>query len=336
MKTPYLALHYCTVLDTIMRKWTRKGPKKTILIDILLFDLFSNYCLANLVEPFRAANSFSDHKLYQWRFKSLDGTPVRSSSGLDVATEIFVPNESQPDYLMIISGYGYRSICTSKLIRTLKQADNGKTVIAGLDTGSWLMAYAGLLDGEKATIHADVFDAFSESFFELQPVRDRFRINGNRITCGGASAAFDLVLRLINDHHGEALRYDVASLFLQATDRRDLNTYDAQTRSTLAAKAMEIMDRYIEEPIAISKIAAGLNVSSKKLQREFLKTFGVPPTQVYRHKRLLAGRKLIQETDISMPEIAVRCGYQCASAFTRAFHEEFSETPTDARNSVLK
>lgn len=324
-----------------MRKWTRKSEKKTILIDILLFDLFSNYCLANLVEPFRAANSFSEHKLYEWRFKSLDGKPVRSSSGLDVATALIEPNDPLPDnlvpdYLMIVSGYGYRSLCTSKLVRTLKQLDNGTTIIVGLDTGSWLMAYAGLLDGRKASIHADVFDTFSESFFELQPVRDRFRMDGNRITCGGASATFDLVLHLINDHHGEALRYDVASLFLQATDRRGLNTYDAQTRSTLAAKAMGVMDRHIEEPIAISKIAASLKVSSKKLQREFLKTFGVPPTQVYRHKRLLAGRKLIQETDISMPEIAVRCGYQSASAFTRAFHEEFSETPTDARNSILK
>ena len=53
---------------------------------------------------------------------------------------------------------------------------------------------------------------------------------------------------------------------------------------------------------------------------------------VYQRLRLNLARKLVAETDQSVSEIAGRCGYENASAMTRAFKREFSITPRDLRN----
>ena len=58
-----------------------------ISVDILLFDRFSNYCLANLLEPFRAANDLAGRHIFDWRILSLEGRSVVSSSGLNIVPD---------------------------------------------------------------------------------------------------------------------------------------------------------------------------------------------------------------------------------------------------------
>ena len=59
----------------------------------------------------------------------------------------------------------------------------------------------------------------------------------------------------------------------------------------------------------------------------------VGPQAVYRRLRLNLARKLVTETDQSIGEIASRCGYENASAMTRAFKAEYGQTPTACRKS---
>ena len=66
-----------------MQKWT-KLPANTIKIGFVLFDQFSNLCLANCLEPLRAANTFSSRNIYHWELLTLSGAAVESSSGIPV------------------------------------------------------------------------------------------------------------------------------------------------------------------------------------------------------------------------------------------------------------
>jgi transcriptional regulator GlxA family with amidase domain len=91
------------------------------------------------------------------------------------------------------------------------------------------------------------------------------------------------------------------------------------------------MDDNIEEPLPIRDLAKELDIDQKQLQRKFLQEFGANPSQVYRHKRLNFARLQILGSNLPMSEIAVRCGYENASAMARAFKSEFSITPTSLR-----
>ena len=90
--------------------------------------------------------------------------------------------------------------------------------IIGLDTGPWMMAGAGILDNHRATAHWDIIDEFSEEFVDVDVERQKYILDGNIGTCGGAMAAFDLSLSIIREINGVTVALDVASMFLSGTD----------------------------------------------------------------------------------------------------------------------
>ena len=308
-----------------------KSPVETVNVDILLFDGFSNHCLANTLEPFRAANTITGQARYEWRLLSLQGGLVRSSSGMLVQTELATAAKPPCDYLMVTVSYGHLALCSSEVLSALRALCDSAKCLVGLDMGSWLLAAAGLLDDRPATIHGHLFGSFSETFTQLDARQERFVIDGNRITCGGAMAAFDLVLALIGEHCGEITRLDVASLFLQQSDQPFGEAGNISTRSKLVSRALVLMDENIETPVPIPAIARHLECSLKSLQRRFARSLNATPGQVYRHRRLIAAKSMAESTDLSIAEIAARCGYENASAMTRAFKGQFGATPMEMR-----
>jgi transcriptional regulator GlxA family with amidase domain len=59
------------------------------------------------------------------------------------------------------------TLATADTLRRLRGAAGRFGLVAGLDTGSWLMARAGLLNGYRATSHWDVLSSLEEEFPEV-------------------------------------------------------------------------------------------------------------------------------------------------------------------------
>lgn len=305
-----------------MPKWT-KTTHAPQTFDILLFDGFSNLCLANTVEPLRAANMISAKPLYHWRILTLSGAAATSSSGLKVTPDAALDRQSGA-MLAIMPSYGFRELAGWRCQAALREAAQRYPVVAGLDTGAWLMAAAGLLEGYHATIHWEELTGFAERFADVDAVRERFVIDRDRITCSGARAAFDLTHHLIGETHGQALALEMAQL-LMARDRT------AEGQPTPADQAISLMATHLEQPLAIGVIARRCGQSQKALEARMQRTYGASPRTIYRRLRLNQARKLSRETAMSVREIALRCGYDDPSAFTRAFKSEFGVTPRDLR-----
>ncbi len=319
----------------IMQNWikSRVGCRR---FDILLFERFSNHCLANTVEPLRAANELAPGTLYAWRYLTLDGQSVRSSSGLSVEPEAALRDGPHGDYLLVLPSYGYRQLATPACRSALRAAAPRYKALIGLDTGSWLLAEAGLLSGRKATIHWHELDGFAERFPDIEVERERFVIDGDRITCGGAMATFDLVTRLIAEHHGEALRLEVDHMFMhEGTVGHAPGTWPT-AKSGAVQRAVGLMRANLEDPLKVSAVARRTGRTQRSLEHLFRRELGASPRTVYRRIRLLAARKLVDETALPVSEIAVRCGYGDPSAMTRAFKAEFGVAPRAARTGDVR
>ncbi len=311
-----------------MRKWT-KSPAAPQQFGVLLFDGFSNHCLANTVEPLRAANMLSGRRLYDWQFLSLDPQPVTSSSGLQVAPHAPL-QDAGGDMLLVMPSYGFQTHGGWRTQAGLRAAARRFGALAGLDTGSWLLAQAGLLDGHRATIHWEELTGFTERFPEVTACRERYVIDGTRITCSGAMAAFDLIMHLIGQDHGQALALEVAQLFMTRDSARS-HSGGAGSASGYVNRALAVMQENLETPLTIPEIARRVGQSQKTLESRMQADLGAGPAKIYRRLRLNLARKLVSETDLSIGEIALRAGYEDPSALTRAFRSEFGQTPRDQR-----
>jgi len=311
-----------------MQTWRRKGGDCRS-VGVLLFDQFSNHCLANAIEPLRAANTLSRRRLYHWRFLGIDGAPVLSSSGLPVTPEGTLSRAAGGDLLFVMPSYGFRAHAGPATLRALRAASRRFKVLAGLDTGAWLLAAAGLLDGRQATIHWDERGALAEAFPEVDVRAERFVIDGNRMTCGGVTTAFDLVLALIHGHHGSMLALEVASLFMPGMPAIAADLPPTAARQVQAAVAL--MRAHLETPLPIPALATRLGLGQKALGRLFHAELGRTPQAVYRTLRLREARRLAEHSRHGIAEIATRCGYADAAAMTRAFRAEFGTTPSADR-----
>jgi transcriptional regulator GlxA family with amidase domain len=295
-------------------------------VGVLLFDQFSNYCLANMLEPLRAANRFLGRPAYVWQVLTMDGAEVRSSSALPVTPEARLSGAAGGDILFLLPSYDYRRAATPGALRALRGAAARYGVIAGLDTGSWLMAEAGLLDGRPATIHFDEFDRFAERFPDVDAKRERWIIDGDRITAGGAATSFELVMALIGQAHGTALALEVAALFMQGPAQTPAPAPDRKL-----ARAVAAMEGRIEDPLTIPQLAREAGCSQRELERRCRLAYGAAPRALYRRIRLNLGKRLMQDSPMSVAEAALRCGYADPSAFARAFKREFGRTPLQMR-----
>ena len=305
---------------------TKDLCSETRYISILLFDQFSNHCLANILEPLRACNHFTDQEYYRWNIVTLTGNDVVSSSGLRLAADARL-SDVQGDILMVMPSYEFVSHATVTCGQSLRAAAPKFDRLAGLDTGSWLLAEAGLLDGYRATIHWDEIDRFSERFTDVLVEKDPVIFDRNRMSCGGASTAFAMALQLIGQALGSAIRFRVEALFTGAYSERP------DPKAGIVARAINLMRRNIEEPLLITKIAKDLGRSQRHLETQMQEKMGASPQTIYRRLRLSHAKELVTDTDMSVSEIALRSGYNNASAMTRAFRAEFRITPQDIRRA---
>ena len=303
-----------------------------ITIDFLVYDRFSNHCMANSLEPFRAANTLSANDVYEWNFVTLDGLSVQSSSELRLMPDQKFGETKRADFLFIIASYDFRRHDSEASRRALRAAMKRYKNIIGLDSGPWMMAGAGIIDNYRATAHWDIIDEFSEEFVEVNVERQKYIFDGNIGTCGGGMAAFDLSLSIIREINGVTVALDVASMFLSGADLPQEYRTNTVCKIQEVQKALEIMHKNIEDILTIPNIANKIGISSKQLHRFFLKDLGQSPKKVYLNIRLSFGRHLLQATQKPINEVALRSGYENVSAFSRAFKMRFDQTPSEYRN----
>lgn len=310
----------------MMQKWTKPVAPPT-RISFLLFDRFSNLCLANCLEPLRAANSVSRARVFDWQILTMTGAAVDSSSGMQVLPHAAAGAMERCDYLFILSSYGHTLHDTSRTRQTLRGAAKRARILVGMDTGPWLMASAGLLEGRRATLHWDLQDAFAERFLGVETMRARVIRDGPVITCAGAMSAMDLMMELIAQHAGMAARLDVEDQFMHGSDTPAIPPEpDGLVRGALAQ-----MRANVERPLPLAAIAQQLHCQPRTLDRHFRRALGAPPGTVYRHMRLSEARKLLDSTGLGIAEIAVRCGYESPAALARAMRARYGAAPSGLR-----
>ncbi|MCB9958428.1 MAG: GlxA family transcriptional regulator [Rhodospirillaceae bacterium] len=305
-------------------------------VGLLLFDGFSNMVLASALEPLRALGNVAGKGAFSWRLATLDGGPVVSSSGLRLQVDGPIDSLCGVDLLIVICGFEVRRYDMARGRAALRRTARTAGVVAGYDTGSWLLAGAGLLDGRRATIHWQVLEEFQETFVNIDAVAERYVIDGNRMTAGSASGVMDLTLEIIRRATTHAEAFDAANMFRHRIETPnpfdlDANVIPRTRRSPVLIQAVEIMRRAIERPLRLDDVAIRASISRRSLERLFQVELGVAAGTYYRSVRLSHARGLVRESHLSAAEIAARSGFSSSTTLSRAYRAHFGTTVRDDR-----
>jgi len=290
------------------------------------------------MEAMRLANRASGRDIYAWRLLSLDGRSVAASNGVQIAVDGAIYSEPKLDAVIVCGGADPHPLQDRHLLAWLRTQARGGRDVGALCTGSLALAKAGLLDGYRCTIHWENLAGFVEAFPELDVTADLFEIDRQRFTCAGGTAAIDLMLTLIARQHGQELAATVAD---QLMHERIRDNHDHQRRSLPARlgvrhpkllAVIDLMESNLEEPLGRTELAEYAGLSARQLERLFRKYLNRSPARYYLELRLNRARLLLLQTELSIIDVALACGFVSASHFSKCYRDFFGHTPRRERN----
>ena len=289
--------------------------------------------VAALIEPLRAANRVLGRPQFGWRITTPDGVPAPTQAGIPIPSAgRFEARGTAP--LLVVASYNWQASAVPGLISRLSAAGRARPLVAGIESGAWLIARAGLLDGRRATTHWEDFEDFATAHPEVRTEARRFVIDGARVTTGGAGPALELMLTLIRRRLGYALSLEVARLFVTEQASREDEAPAlalARPQDAAVARAVAAMEAHLDEPLPIERVARIAGISARHLQTRFRRVFGVGPHAHYRALRLARARRLLIETEAPVFEVALRTGFSGPGALARAYARAHGETPGETR-----
>ncbi len=104
------------------------------------------------------------------------------------------------------------------------------------------------------------------------------------------------------------------------------------TRTTVERAArLIIQEGALDGGASVETLAARLGVTARHLNRLFIRHWGAPPSVVARTARVQRAKRLLDETDLPMLEIALRSGFGSLRRFNAVFIEVYKRPPTDVR-----
>lgn len=159
------------------------------LITVLILEQFAMITFASTIEPFREANWVVGRKVYQIKVVSHDGNPVRASNGISINVDASMESVSASPMVIVCSSWDPHLYTSPKICSWLKKLARQGAKVGGVETGAYVLARAGLLDGYKATIHWENLEGFVESFPLVKISANIFEVDRGRFSASGASAA---------------------------------------------------------------------------------------------------------------------------------------------------
>jgi transcriptional regulator GlxA family with amidase domain len=305
----------------------------------LLLDKFTMINFAGAIEPLRLANHVMGYPVYTWALAGEGGVEKTCSNGATFKLDFGLEDVERDDTILVCGGIEIQKTTTKGVVSWLRREARRGIAIGGLCTGSYALAKAGLLDGKKATIHWENQDGFAEEFDEVRLTKSVFVMDGNRWSTAGGISSIDLMLRIIASDHGEDLANNVADLMIYSSIRTDQDTQRLSiptrigVRHPKLSQVIQMMEGNIEDPMSPADLAEEVGMSTRQLERLFRRYLNRSPKRYYMELRLQKARNLLMQTDMSVINVALACGFASPSHFSKCYRSHYNTTPYRERGA---
>jgi len=221
-----------------------------------------------------------------------------------------------------------------------KQYEYG-AIINSTGTSVSFIAQAGLLDNKPATTHWHHFEQFAQDYPKVELKRQHFITNAGKIYCAASvNALTDLTLhhvhrfysKDISEHLAQHFSHEVRQPFdrLSFTQKENTNHPD----EVILQAQLWMQNNLNKSTLNIQQVADLFGMSQRNFTRRFRQATNTTPLKYVQKQRLSQAKELLQNSNLSISEIAYRVGYIDVSYFTKLFKTFFSVTPKQHRTQV--
>lgn len=326
---------------------SKTGERASTKTRRIVFLAFADVVLLDLIGPwevFVLANALSRRTTppYELELVSGDDTEmVLSCGGISLASHRAAKScRGAIDTLIVpangLSGKGEPSSRCLHVLRRL--AGNARRVVS-ICGGAMLLAAAGLLDGKKATTHWLVTAELAKRFPKVIVQPDSIFVKDGAVyTSAGVTAGIDLAIALVEEDLGRATALTCAQhlvMFMRRPGGQSQFSATLESQRTERNAINELITWATDHPesdLSVEAMAERAPMSLRNFSRVFRREVGQTPAAFVEKMRVETARRLLEETDHSLEEIANHCGFGSADSMRRSFNRVVNVSPSDYRS----
>jgi transcriptional regulator GlxA family with amidase domain len=223
-------------------------------------------------------------------------------------------------------------------LTAIGEAAQRGTRLVSLCAGAFVLAQAGVLTGRRVTTHWALAVDFRRAFPDVELLDDALYIDdGQVLSSGGMLAAADLCLHILRKDLGQSYANDISRLLVSPPHRTGGQTQYMKARPRPAAASLAPIQAWIlehlDEDLTLDAIASAANLSTRTVSRRFEAETGAGVLAWIAERRIEHARVLLEDTDLSVTDIAFATGFASLPTFRRRFARVTGTTPRSYRQT---
>lgn len=230
----------------------------------------------------------------------------------------------------------------AQTLEALRTAHAGGARVAGLCSGVFVLAAAGLLDDRPVTTHWAMAELLSEMYPKIKVDGTVLYIDdGDILTAGGGAAGMDLGLHLIRTMVGAETANAIARGMVVAPHRHGgqsqfiASPVPEPDRADPVGETMSWALAHLDSVIPVESLARRANMSRRNFDRRFHEITGTAPARWLTQQRVIRAQQLLESTSLPVDEVARSCGFSSAAALRPHFRRILGVAPAEYRNTFV-
>ena len=266
---------------------------------------------------------------------------IITKSGIEVSCPVIASEINRPIDTLIIAGFSRMQLQSGHpFFQWLKEIYPKVRRIGSVCIGTYALAEAGILNGKQATTHWEFSQEFQHKYPAVKVDTNPFYTrDGNVYTSGGVASGIDLALALVEEDYGrDVALYTARKLVLHLKRPGYQSQFSTllqvhSLENSIAGKLHPWLIRHLAEGLSVEHLAKHSNMSIRNFTRVFLKETGITPAKFVEQLRIEVARKYLEDSDLTMDQIAGKCGFGGMISMRRTFMRHMMVSPSDYRRS---
>jgi AraC family transcriptional activator FtrA len=304
----------------------------------LCLDGLVAFDLTAATQVFIAASDRRGTPLYEVSTCSEGGAEVATTTGFGLKPPHGLEALEWADTVVVPGYFAVFDPPPEAVTEALRRAASRGTRVLSVCTGAFALAYAGLLDGRRATTHWAQAEQLAALFPAVQVDAAALYVDeGEVMTSAGLSAGIDLALHVVREDFGAIAGERVARRMVAAPHREGGQAQFIKRPPAGEPGSLEPTRRWaaerLAEPLDVAAMAKHAGVSPRTFARRFREETGTTPLRWLLAQRVLEARRLLEASDLPIEDVAWRAGFGSAPSLREHFRRATATTPTAYRRS---
>jgi len=287
--------------------------------------------VASVMDVFNEANAQAAARLYRLTLVAERREVLRCASGLRIVPDLSIHDPlPRPDTIIVAGSYGVPSTPSDAVTSWLQQCSRWVRRYGAVCTGAFIVGAAGLIHGRHVTTHWSYAEELRRRCPAAHVDPDSIFVrDGPLFTSAGVSASIDLVLSLIEEDHGRQLAVSIARHMVMYLKRPGGQSQfsvplaaQARAQSPIARIQAWILD-HPDQDLRLSVLASRAAMSPRNFSRVFRSEAGLSPAAYVEQVRVDKVRRLLEESSLSLDQVARQSGLGTAASARRVFLRRF-------------